>query len=161
MKYKHSSMLYYYFFIVITVIIVINGEGPKRTTEFSLSRQAGSHVCIMWTICKALLKHLDMFYYHSNNVFFKKFFRKRVSFEPVNQQNKLSNRKQHQSVQHNPVKLLVNARHGGNPPHREIWAASKVRANLFFDMPRQIPRAEAVPTVPGCFLVFFFWGFCS
>lgn len=86
-----------------------------------------------------------MFHYHSNNIFFKEFLRKGVNFEPVTQQNKWSYRKQHKSAQHNPVNLLVNARHGGNLPHRVIWAASKVTANLLFDMPRHIPRAAAVP----------------
>lgn len=127
--------------IIIIVVVVINGEAPKSTMEFSLYRII--LIPVLYELF-ALLKHLDMFYYHSNN-FFKEFFRKGVNFEPVNQQNKWSYRKQHKSVQHSPVNLLVNARHGGNLPHRVIWAASKVTANLFFDMPQQIPRAEAIP----------------
>lgn len=45
------TIIIFIIIIVIIVIIVINGGTPKRTTEFSLSRQARFHLCIMWIIC--------------------------------------------------------------------------------------------------------------
>lgn len=65
----------------------------------------------------------------------------------------------HNSVQHNSVNLLANARHSESPSYGVIWAVSKVTANLFSDMPRQILYAEAIPAEPGLGLGFFFEDF--
>lgn len=136
-KYEHSSMLHLYSIFIYKV------AASKTTRPFSIDR--GRHILIPvlyhLSICKAILKHLEVFYYHSNNIFIKKFFWNRVNFEPLSQlilQNILSYIKQHNSVQHNSVNLLANARHSGSRLYRVIWAVSKVTANQFFDMPCQI-----------------------
>lgn len=64
-------------------------------------------------------------------------------------QNLSSYRKQHNSVQHNSVNSLANARHTANLSYSVIWAVSEVAINLVFDMPCLILSAEALPAVPG------------
>lgn len=64
-------------------------------------------------------------------------------------QNLSSYRKQQNSLQHNSVNSLANARHTANLSHSVIWAVSEAAVKLVFDMPRLILSAEALPAVPG------------
>lgn len=92
-----------------------------------------------------------MFYYHSNNIFSINSSEKRVNFEPVNQQNKLSSRKQHHPAQHNPVHSLSVPDTWKSSPQRDLGSL-RAHTNLVSALPHHIPRAEAAPAQPGGFL---------
>lgn len=156
MRYKQAPCFYIIITVIIIVIIIaiiiINEVAPERTPEFSLH---SSHLCIIGTICKAPLKHLDMFYYHSNDTFFSRSSsEKRENFEPVNQQNKLPNRKQHQPVQHNPVNWLVNARDGENLPQSDVGSLKGHKPVFSHAMSHPQSRRRN-----PCTSIARFWGF--